>query len=626
MCGISGLVSKQGLGSAEMARLTQAMAAAIQHRGPDGEGVYADDYAGLGHRRLAILDLTDAAAQPMSSEDGRLVLIFNGEIYNYLELRAQLQRMGYAFRSTGDTEVVLRAYQAWGPDCVTRFNGMWGIALWDKNKRELFMSRDRLGVKPLFYVDRAQQLYFCSEIVGLRAVLNLHDANQAKLHDYLAYGYRTNNGQTFFDGVKELPPGHNLIWRDGQMVLSRYWQLKQERLNISAEEAQARLRELLEDAVRLRFRSDVPVALLQSGGIDSSIICSIVNDAIASGGLPSQGVTAYSAVFPGHAYDESNAINALMATCPHIHSVTLSADGGTLARDFGAYCKAMQEPMSSGASYMHWLLMEQLSKAGIKVVINGQGADEAFAGYGYYIRGYRLLDLALSRPGQALREMRQMRAEMGVGHASSLAQTAKAVVGRRAASLWRARFKEGTLDVLSPAFHSAHRGHLPDLGMVWGKGNMDRHLRGQLSDYGFNQILHYEDQSSMSRSVEIRSPFVDYRVMEFAFSLPDALKFSDGQTKRVLRQAYAGRIPDQIINNGKKLGFATPTADWMAAAPMQGFVRDLVNSADFRHRNLWRADRLSGKLTDSRHAQRGFPVWRYLMTAQWLQQNQIRNV
>ena len=398
MCGITGIVDPQAQCASALEALVERMTCAIAHRGPDGAGHFADAHAALGHRRLAILDLSDAAAQPMSSEDGALVLAFNGEIYNFVELRTELAALGHRFTSSGDTEVLLKAFQQWGPACVQRFNGMWAFAIWDRRSRTLFLSRDRLGVKPLYYTEQGGRLYFASEIAALRAVLDLREANAAKLHDYLAYGYRTNDGETFFARVNELPPGLHLHWREGRAVQTCYWSLPERQQPLSREQAGERLHELLADSVRLRFRSDVPVALLQSGGIDSSILATLVNDAIENGSLPASDVTAYSAVFPGHAMDESAAIRALLATCPHIKGVSLTADASHVAEEFGAYCLAMQEPMGSAASFVHWKLMQQVRAAGTKVVINGQGSDEAWAGYGTYIRGYRLLDLLQTHP------------------------------------------------------------------------------------------------------------------------------------------------------------------------------------------------------------------------------------
>lgn len=629
MCGINGSLTRRAVGRGELSERVGAMNGAIAHRGPDGSGVFERDGVALGHQRLSIIDLSDAGAQPMHSADGALTLVFNGEIYNYLELTEELRALGCEFRSHSDSEVILHAYRVWGEGCVRRFNGMWAFAIWDERERKLFASRDRLGVKPFFYIETAQELSFSSEIAGLRAARPLNQANLAKLHDYLAYGYRTNNGETMLQGVRELLPGHKMTWRlgGGALEMRRYWSLEESQVAMPppAERAEA-FAELLRDAVRLRFRSDVPVALLQSGGIDSSVICSIVNDEIDAGHLGGlESVTAFTATHPGHAYDEAANVRALMGTCPHIRSVELTPGGEALAQDFRAYVRAMQEPMSSAASYAHWKLMQAVRAQGIKVVINGQGADEALAGYGFYIRGYRMLDLLQTHPMAALREARAIRANMPFGYGGLAAQTIKAMMGRRLASKLRARLVEGSTTMLAPAFRSQHADYLPDLPMVRGGGNLDRHLRGQLHDYGFNQILHYEDQSSMSHGIEIRSPFVDYRLMEFAFSLSDEEKFSGGVTKKILRDAFRGRVPAQIIDSKVKLGFATPFADWLKGDALQAFVRRLVASPSFKERTVWNAGPLAAKLTDPEAALRGFPAWRFIMTALWLEEFGVTN-
>jgi len=625
MCGINGILQLKAGTPASLQPQIDAMNLAIAHRGPDGDGSFVGPEIALGHRRLAILDLSDAGAQPMYSVDGELVLVFNGEIYNYLELAEELRGKGYVFKSHSDTEVILHAYREWGEDCVQRFNGMWAFALWDAAKNKLFASRDRLGVKPFFYLQTEEQFIFSSEIGGIRAVNAVHEANLGKLHDYLAYGYRTNNGETFFKNIFELKPGHILVGQAGKLSFRRFWQIRPDQ---SAPEPAGRVAayaELLRDAVRLRFRSDVPVALLQSGGIDSSVICTIVNDEIDSHRLGVETVTAFTATHPGHAFDESAPVRELMKTCPHIRSVEMSPNGDTLATDFFDYVRAMQEPMGSAASFAHWKLMQEVRSQGIKVVINGQGADEALAGYGQYIRGYRLLDLIQTRPAAALTEAKAIRRQMPWGYVSLAAQTFKAVLGRRAASRFRARYVERSFDVLSKDFKQAQRNYLPDLGMAWDGRNLDRHLRSQLQDYGLNQILHYEDQSAMSQGIEIRSPFVDYRLMEFAFALPDEAKFSGGITKKILREGFTQRVPDSIINSKVKLGFAIPFADWMQRPALQHLVRKLVNSDSFKSRKIWDAGKLAAVLTDPGAAASGFPVWRFLMTALWLDEYGISN-
>ncbi|MBL8279695.1 MAG: asparagine synthase (glutamine-hydrolyzing) [Pelomonas sp.] len=629
MCGINGSLTRTAVGSGELRARVVAMNNAIAHRGPDGSGVFERDGVALGHRRLSIIDLSEAGAQPMHSADGTLTLVFNGEIYNYLELTQELQALGCQFRSHSDSEVILHAYRVWGESCVRRFNGMWAFAIWDERERRLFASRDRLGVKPFFFMETGDELLFSSEIAGLRTVRPLNQANLAKLHDYLAYGYRTNNGETMLQGVLELLPGHEMVWRldGGRLAMRRYWSLEEARVALPPPaERPGALAELLRDAVRLRFRSDVPVALLQSGGIDSSVICTIVNDEIDAGHLGAlDTVTAFTATHPGHAYDEAANVRALMATCPHIRSMELTPGGEALAQDFRAYVRAMQEPMSGAASYAHWKLMQAVRAQGIKVVINGQGADEALAGYGFYIRGYRMLDLLQTDPLAAWREARAIRANMPFGYGGLVAQTVKAMMGRRLASRMRASLVEGSAGMLAPAFRSDHANYLPDLPMVGGGGNLDRHLRGQLHDYGFNQILHYEDQSSMSHGVEIRSPFIDYRLMEFAFALSDEEKFSGGVTKKILRDAFRGRVPAQIIESKVKLGFATPFADWLRGDALQSFVRQLVSSPTFKDRNIWHAAPLATKLSDPKASSGGFPSWRFIMTALWLEEFGVTN-
>ncbi len=629
MCGINGVVSRNALGRERLTRDIARMNTAIAHRGPDGDGIFSTEQTGLGHVRLAILDLSPAGAQPMALPASGLTLVFNGEIYNYLEIAAELRALGHQFHGHSDTEVLVHAYQQWGEDCVRRFNGMWAFAIWDEARKRLFASRDRLGVKPFVYVDAKEAFYFSSEMAGLRAVLPLHEANEAKLHDYLAYGYRTNNGEGYFKNVFELMPGHNLVWEDGRIHMQRYWALplpgEGPPLPPAGERVEA-YAELLRDAVRLRLRSDVPVALLQSGGVDSSVICTIVNDEIAQGRLGVHGVDAYTATYPGEAVDESAAVRTLMARCPNIDSIEITPSGEDLAVEHRSYVRAMQEPKAGPPSFAHWRLMRAIRAQGTKVVINGQGADEALAGYGYYIRGYRLLDLLQRNPAEALREAAAMRAHMGGGVVNQLLQTAKAMAGRRAASHVRSRFVEKASPLLTPEFHRQHDAYLPDLHMSWHGDNLDRHLRSQLQDYGFNQILHYEDLSSMSQGIEIRSPFIDYRLMEFSFALPDEDKFSRGVTKKILRQAFDDRVPHSIIRSGVKIGFGVPIAEWFKRPAMQAYIRSVVASPAFRQRSLWDAGKVARRLQEPVSGGMASAVWRYLMTAVWLEEAGINNV
>lgn len=631
MCGINGVVrSGAPVGAIPLEVLVGRMNDALAHRGPDGHGVFVDEgRVGLGHRRLSILDLSDAGGQPMFNEDHSLALVFNGEIYNYLELMAELKAAGHVFRSHSDTEVILHAYEQWGPDCVRRFNGMWAFALWDRRARQLFVSRDRFGVKPFYFHHTPEAFAFSSEPAGLKAAGCMNgQANLTKLHAYLAYGYRISDGATFFDQVQELLPGHSgRLDAAGGFRSWAHWELPVPGTRPApppAERAEA-YRVLLADAVRLRFRSDVPVALLQSGGLDSSAICATVNDQIDAGHLTQTSVTAFTAVYPGQPQDESAAVKDLMAGCPHVRSVLLTPAGKSLSTGMEDFVRRMQEPVASSTSFVHQQLMAAIRRQGIKVVINGQGADEALAGYGRYIVGYRLLDLLQTQPAAAFTEARAMRRLMGFGFAQLAMQTAKAMLGRRAASAYRARYVERAATVLDGHFHASEQRRLPEVTMQRGGANLRHHLRSQLLNFGFNQILHYEDQSSMSESVEIRSPFIDYRLMEFAFSLPDDALFSGGVTKRVLREAFATRLPASILHNHRKIGFATPFERWMREPSSRAMVEALVHSPEFRSRRIWNADRLARTLLDPQAAARGFPVWRFLNAELWLRQQGIVN-
>lgn len=625
MCGINGIADLGAGPARDLRACIDTMNKAVAHRGPDGEGVHVEPGLVLGHRRLAIVDPGPSGAQPMHSGDGSLVLVFNGEIYNHVELGRELAAAGRVLRTRCDTEVILHAYARWGDDCVRRFNGMWAFALWDRRRRRLLCSRDRLGVKPFVYAEHEGRLWFSSEAPGLRAVLPLHRADLGKLHDFLAYGYRLEDGRTFFAGVRELPPAHHLIVEQGRLRLQRWWQLPDGGDPGPAEQRAQHLHALLADAVRLRLRSDVPVALLQSGGLDSSAIAACVEAQRAAGPGGMAPVRAFTSVHPGHPSDETALVRTLMQRLPHLQSVELQPPGEQLAELLPACVAALQEPQASATSFAHWTLMRAIRAHGVKVVLNGQGADEVLAGYGTLIAGYRLLDLALRQPRRALAEARAMHRVMGMPWAALTAQTVKAMLGRRAASAGRGWFSEGGARVLRADFRRAHGVALPELAMTLSSRNLDRHLRSQLLTYGFNQILHYQDRSSMSQGIEIRSPFIDWRLVEFAFALPDDDKFAGGRTKRLLREAFRAELPAAIVDAGRKIGFATPFDQWVATPSFRAFVKELVATPRFRGSPIWHADRLAARLLSPGSVERGFPVWRFLVVALWLQGQRITN-
>lgn len=629
MCGINGTVLPLNRCSRTASfQRVEAMNRAIRHRGPDGTGVIVDDEIALGHVRLAILDLSDDGAQPMRSNDGRFVLTFNGEIYNYIELRNELINEGYEFRSRTDSEVIIYAYAAWGEDCVKRFNGMWAFAIWDHRERHLFISRDRLGVKPLYFRADGDMFVFSSELKGIHAAIPLTRANPGKIHDYLAYGCRVNDGETFFAGVNELLPGHNLSYRDGSWSVSQYWTLPnigpaaRREMFGPPEERRRKLEALLKDAVLLRFRSDVPVALLQSGGLDSAVIATIVNESLRTGELEAERVLAITAHFPGSEYDEVGVVTRLFSGFDRIGLQTVELNEGHLADNIYEFVREIGEPVASPTSFAHWSLMKELRHQGIKCVINGQGADEAFAGYIRYVIGYRLLDLAMSNPGAVWGQALALQRQYGFGLSYLVAQIAKAIAGRRAAFRLRSRL-EGTADLLSPGFRRENDCRVRELSVAMAPNNLYQTLHAQLEYYGFNQILHYEDHSSMSQGIEIRSPFVDYRVMEFAAGLPDADKLHDGRSKKIIRDIYRGRVPEYIIDSRVKIGFNTPSQSWLVSESMKPIYEELCGR-DLRCRTIWNESKLRQILRSRRFGK--LPVWRFLNVELWAREYGVTNL
>ncbi len=625
MCGVNGVLrldaAGDGVPGEDMARAVRVMNDAIIHRGLDGEGVFAKDEIALGHRRLSILDLTENGSQPMFNEDESVVIVFNGEIYNYLELIPDLLTRGHRFRSRSDTEVIIHSYEEYGPACVKRFNGMWAFALYDFRRKLLFASRDRFGVKPFYYFMDKSRLVFSSEIKAILKVVSANCANLGKVYDYVAYGYKTSNGETFFKDVSELPPATNMIIKDGEIRLERYWGLPPSPDNFGDRPDMPRLseefRSLLSDAVRLRFRSDVPVAILLSGGLDSTSIARTVDELIDDGRLNCTSVSAFSASFPDHADDESDRVRKFVDTCRHVKLDFVYPGGGQLPELMETLAYGLGEPVASATAFAHYSLMKEIHKGGIKVVINGQGSDEAFCGYDRFFLGYFLLDTLISSPRDTLTQSRAMHRRLEYRYSYIASQFAKALLPRRLASYFRGKYQEGMIKCLAPEFISANYRYLRDDRItVLAACNLDRYLRQNLQHYAFNQILHYEDHSSMQHSVEIRSPFIDYRLMEFAFSLPMHAKYDLGVTKKIVRQAFQGKLPESIIDNRRKIGFATPFGDWLKEHSFADFVRDILRSKEFCTRSIWDAESIS-KVFAKANTNRLFPYWRILNLELW---------
>ena len=599
MCGIAGLVSLTGARADE--ELLAAMSARIRHRGPDGSGIHVDGAMGLAHRRLAIIDLTDEAKQPMTNEDGTLWLVYNGEIYNFIELREELLGKGHTFHSSGDTEVILHAYEEWGRECLARFNGMWAFALWDSRKQELFCARDRFGIKPFYYARTGDMILFASEIKALLAHPDVgRRPDDPLLLTFLAWGVLDHTGGTMFEGISQLQPAHRITFSwSGAGTPEQYWDVA---MNPEAghpwpeedERASTAFRDLLMDAVRIHLRSDVPVGTCLSGGVDSSTLAAMINRLIraeAPGSIGDRQKT-FSIVFPDPRFNEERFIDEVVSAA-EVDAKRMTIGPEEAQRDLPRLLSMQDEPFGSLSIYAQYRVMELASRS-VKVVIDGQGADEELGGYlayqGSYLTGLlRGLNLstALSEMAGSYRHHRRF-------FSDALRQV-----------LVRSRRR------------TLIRGEIPPVSRY--TGGLDEVLKRELLATNLPALLHWEDRNSMAFSIESRVPFLDHRVVEFLAALPLCQKIRNGVTKYILRKAIKGLVPDAIRCRMDKMGFVTPEEVWMRES-MRPFVLDILTSPSFRARQYWDADQVLEHYNRYAEGRSAYSpeLWRIVCTELWL--------
>jgi asparagine synthase (glutamine-hydrolysing) len=633
MCGIAGAISADGVDLGAL----PAMIDAIRHRGPDGEGylTYGPDGAmlvaeapraangrasvGFGHLRLSILDLSHAGDQPMVHPSGDFGLITNGEIYNYVELREELAALGHSFNSSGDTEVLLNAYAEWGPDCVQRLVGMWAFAILDLRRRHVFISVDRFGIKPLLYTVAGGTLYFASEPKGLLAAPAVRpEPNEEVVRRYLLTGGVDESARTFFEGIERLRGGHNLtIPLDrppADLRPQRYWSIPPEGYEGSRKDAAREFRELIEDSVSVHARSDVAVGTCLSGGLDSSTIVCLADELRRRGEVPHYAHSGFgylpqdSTVSERPYMEEVARKTGLDMTYVEVPDQTFKAALPLVAR-------RQDEPFGSASIGAQWFVFEAAKNAGLKVMLDGQGADEVLGGYHSYLTSIALMMLRQRRPLRYLRFSRQYRRLLGsspmpIRHA--VATMAPMRVRQAASNL------AGTLpaaSVLSPELIARCQPadyHFPQFD------SLNELLASQITTYGLPALLRYEDRNSMAHSIEARVPFLDHRLVEFAFRLPGEHKIpAPAQTKYLIREAMRDLLPKAILDRKDKIGFrAEPSATWELARENEAAVlesRTPYESDWFNRDGLRRL--LDG--ADS-SAEREFTLWRALNTKIWL--------
>lgn len=643
MCGIFGAFNRNG--SPLDLRFVQGATSALRHRGPDDEGYLIanthtnriEQYSGsdtdpslnlpsisaasgafdlaFGFRRLSILDVSPAGHQPMPSSDGTCWIVYNGEIYNYIELRNELVTHGYNFQTGTDTEVILAAYQHWGPECLKHFTGMWAFAILDTTQRRMFLARDRFGIKPLYYHSNSNHFVFASEIKALLHSKNLTThVNPNRLYHYLTYGITDYGDETLFADIKQLPSAHYLIVpleNRSESLPRRYWQIDlDKRSDLSFEAAASELKDLFLESVRLHLRSDVPVGAALSGGIDSSAIVTAMRHH-----EPELDLHTFSYIAGDGAISEERWVDAIVqAANTRAHKVKPSAE--ELVADLDNLLAAQDEPFGSTSIYAQNRVFRLAGEAGIKVMLDGQGADELLAGYPYFLTSRFASLLSQLKLLEARRLAHSAGSVSGLGELRIILSGTGLLAPKLKSSARRlSRNGSGDLNLRwfekqGVPFEAAPRDLRPDF------------LRGELAnsllETSLPMLLRYEDRNSMAHSIESRVPFLTHQIIEFVFSLPESYLIGpDGESKRVFRKAMEGVVPDQILRRRDKIGFSTPERKWLTA--LKPWVDDILNSESAEEipalnlkavRSHWNELQSAGRPFD-------FRVWRWLNVIRW---------
>jgi asparagine synthase (glutamine-hydrolysing) len=580
MCGIAGKVGLNSGGTAIDVAVVRRMMSTIVHRGPDDDGIYVDQQAVLGHRRLSIIDL-NTGKQPISNEDGSVWIVYNGEIYNFRELREQLITKGHIFKTQTDTEVIVHLYEDYGEQCVTRLRGMFAFALWDARKKKLVLARDRVGIKPLYYVGTDDSLLFASEIKAFRADPSVQlELNPQAIDTFLTFLY-VPGSETLFRNVQKLDPGHYLVMEDGDVKVSRYWDLKftAPKSNGHFRDAVEELKQMLSQTVRDHMISDVPVGVLLSGGVDSTALLSFAVHETQ------KKVSTFTIGFEGQNFADERPYAKLAAEqfgSEH-HEMTITA------KDFleflPKYVWHMEEPVCEPPAVALYYVTK-LASAHVKVLLSGEGGDEAFAGYQNY-RNISWLERlrVVGQPWTGL----AAGVFNGLGHVSGLGRLQKY------SPMLKLPLEDYYYSRTSgpSSFFNRNKATLYSTEFAQSIERTDsaqriRELFSQVADQpALNQMLYVDtktwlpddllvkaDKISMANSLEVRVPLLDHKVLEFAASLPVHYKLRGFTTKYILKEAFNGRIPQQILDR-KKTGFPVPVESWISNE-LKDFVRDVL--------------------------------------------------
>ena len=597
MCGINGF-------SWDDENLIKDMNRVSKHRGPDDDGFYVETNISLGHVRLSIIDLSEKGHQPMSNEDGMIWITYNGEIYNFHGIRKELINKGHIFKSNTDTEVVIHAYEEYGLDCVKQFNGMWGFCIYDKNKGLLILSRDRFGIKPLYYYIDKDHIIFSSMISGILC----HDIetapNDKAIIEYLAFNLEDHRGHTFFDNIQSL---------DGGSILSYNLQTKQYNIQqwyspeVRDEKNKDELRDIFKESVRLRTISDVPVGSCLSGGIDSSaIVCTLDT-------FLEDTFNTYSLIAPGSTIDESRYIKEVGRNTDTNQFFTVINEDEFL-EEVHDFIISQEEPVTGLSPYAQYRVMKLAHEQGAKVLLDGQGGDEIFAGYIYYFSWYfhQLFTefkwyTLIKEMGLYIKNFKNV-----YPHAmwlfSLLPEQIKYFAWKKLMNRW---VSHGLIEKLCD-----------EKDPRWKTMTLRNGLSLTLVSTAIPHLLRWEDKNSMRWSIESRVPFLDVALVESAISLPSEQKLHNGRTKVIFRQAMDEILPDMIKNRKDKIGFDTPVDDFFRNETIVTFSKEIIYSDSFKRRPYWKWKNVETMFIDHIGNKKniGDTIWKWINLELWLRE------
>ena len=565
MCGIACIFDYNRITDDDIA-VVKRMNRIQEHRGPDDEGMFWDESCVLGHRRLSIIDLSRDGHEPFASDDGRYLLIYNGETYNYIELREELKSLGWTFRTRTDKEVLLKAYLQYGEGCLTKLNGIFAFVVYDTVKKEVFLARDHVGIKPLYYTTFGSKIYFASEIKALRGIPGLPlSVNNQAVFDFLVFNRTDVFDETFHNEIHRIPKGHyGILTREG-LTLTQWWnpEVFLQDPSINGEMNQQipdKIEELLVSAVQLQMRSDVTVGSCLSGGLDSSILTGIIYDHNHT----AEQFNTFTSSFPGHPIDETRYVDSLNKKYPFQNFRTFPT-AQTAYDNFSKFVYTIDEPTADSSFYSQYEVMRLAKDHGVTVLLDGQGGDENFAGYQYF-HGFYLYGLLNSRripafTGEMIKVL--LRRQDRSAYQTFLFQVLPHSI--------RKRLLFQNTPSISPEFFDAYVDsslvytdffNAPDLHT-----SLVRHFQ-----YKLEHLLRLEDRNSMAFSIEARVPYLDYRLVEYVLTVSDDLKIHAGVTKHLQKLALGHYTIPDILNRTDKIGFGTPMDEWMSTAQWTGFT------------------------------------------------------